>query len=285
MAGTSESTTSESGSFLVDGSAIGIAALLAFAAIVFVLFRRFSGPVLPDTPASSRWVAWLRVLTDVALGIVVVSLVAACIGFLLGSDGLSLNSGPLRVGDGGIALSFDTRTSETVGDPRGVQRAREAVNEAGKGFVADDYALAETKDRYGRYASVVDARKINLDVPDPSPSIWAAAVFTLVLSFGAIMAFLYALRQVLERARRGDPFHPRTVFWLRVMAGALVVHTFGVTFGRQAVARLIASDGGAAEHMPLGLEFYGLGGAFILLALGEVWRYGVALQRDAEATV
>lgn len=277
---------SESGEGTVQISLWVLAFPLLFLGALLVLgFRRYRGAARSQSPASGRWVTALRTLVDVVFGFVLLVLAFQAFSFLTAADGRVMEAGRLSVSEGRVVLRFENGTSQSIGQPLPADVLEERANSAGKGFDPDDDRLGRVRAEYGSGARLAGIEEITIESRDPSPGLWASALLTLLAGWGSGITFLFGLRTVLASAARGTPFATQTVRWLRVMAVALVVNALGAAIGQNVTGSLLASAGGGTSGVRFHLNTALLGGAFILLALAEVWRYGVTLQRDAEATV
>jgi hypothetical protein len=114
----------------------------------------------------------------------------------------------------------------------------------------------------------------------------------LLRVFGLLVGAL-ALERMLTNVALRRPFAPRNIAWLRAIAvsvafvGLLIpwqvgrladglVRRYGDLAPDQLVLSYNASDAG---------RWIALGAVVLILVLAEIWRYGIRLQREAEATV
>lgn len=237
-------------------------------------------------PGSGRWVAGLRVVVDLVFGaLLMISLIAAGSSLFPGSLVSSFGNERLSVTEQTIEMTFLRGRSDAVGKPVPASELAERRDNAGRGFDVDDDDLGRTREEFGSDARLFADQRVVIASDDPGVLAWIAAITTLLLGIGTVLLGLWSMRSLLVLAGRGRPFHPRSVFWLRLMAGAVVVNVVSAAIGAAIVGRLITAAGGGTGHVPFDLDASWLWAAFILLALSEIWRSGIALQRDAEATV
>lgn len=136
----------------------------------------------------------------------------------------------------------------------------------------------------------IDRLELVRQIEGPAAGIEGRIDLLLWARFAALLVGALALERLLRLAARRQPFARASVLWLRLLAGSAVAVAIVIPlltdrfidglirryFNPQAVAGLddrIAVSGGTVL------------GVVLLLVLAEIWRYGIRLQEDAEATV
>lgn len=156
---------------------------------------------------------------------------------------------------------------------------------AGDGTSPGDRARNE--ELFGSGARVPEGDQVEILVRKPSSAFTVAAVATALLSVALLVVGLVRVRRILRRALEGRPFDLLNAHDLRALGVLILIGAFVLPVAQYGVAVWAISEaGGEGGRIGTSLGFVvpaliGL----LVLALGEVWRYGVALQRDAEATV
>ena len=121
-----------------------------------------------------------------------------------------------------------------------------------------------------------------------SPGV-AAAVLVVLLGVAALLLLtLRQLRALIADIDAGTPFGARSARRVQLIGAAVVA----VDVGRALVVLLGSLWAGANVHLPgvtfvvtFPLEITPLGAGLLLIALGEVFRRGWALQRDQDLTI
>lgn len=151
------------------------------------------------------------------------------------------------------------------------------------------WARRELAKTWGGEADV-DTVVLQRRVIDPPSSTTRGDGLLAVLRVVSVVLLLIALERILASAAARRPFARRNIWWLRGIAlSALLLGTVEPWLrGRYAdglARQFFGSEASyALDHNP-DLHLTGLAGAVLILAIGEVWAYGIRLQREAEATV
>ncbi len=145
---------------------------------------------------------------------------------------------------------------------------------------------AKVRQAFGRTA-VVDHVVVRKTDRTADRNVWLLECLALV-GLAAFAVILGSLGRVLKRAAAGRPFARESVRSLRVIAAAVVVGGTIVPWLGGKVTQSAVEVQLGPESVPLdalGLTLWPCLMALLLLALAEVWRFGIGLQEDAEATV
>lgn len=136
----------------------------------------------------------------------------------------------------------------------------------------------------------VDGLRLVRQVEGPPPRVEHQLMLVLLTKYAFFLLVAIALERILSLTSRGRPFSTPAVRWLRVLAagvaGALLVVPFitdrfidGLV--REYFPESIATIGGAGSSIDLG----GIFAVILILVIAAVWRTGIKLQDDVEATV
>ena len=111
----------------------------------------------------------------------------------------------------------------------------------------------------------------------------------LVRDLAPIVLFglgMWLLRGLLVSVRRGDPFSERNVWRLRGI-GALLILVLPVDIARHSLDNALAATVPDLHEWPNGGSFLltQIAAGLVVLALAEVFAYGVRLREDVEGTV
>jgi Protein of unknown function (DUF2975) len=98
-----------------------------------------------------------------------------------------------------------------------------------------------------------------------------------------VLAGAEVLRGIVATARAGAPFVGANVRRIRVLA-ALTLGYFVLTVARSLVAVIIQDDLGLERSSP-DISFAPIVSAVVLLALAQIWQYGVKLREEQELTI
>ncbi len=270
--------TSEGGSFVVGPSPAlivwSVILLAAIAAVVFGLVRRRRpSAVGPAGPASVVWIKLTRGVVELALLLVALGICAVLISFVIASDGVTYEAGRVAIADGDVQITvappFESASFGTDPGDRTVTRDQTYERWFGSGAkpIGDD---------------LVDAEVLVDDAPF---GLWLVTIGTILLTWALVLGFLLALRSLLARAEVGQPFSPHSVRSLRRMALVIGPGVLLVELGRYTAGTLAVEAGGGTEAVGWGIPWPWLVAALVLLALAEVWRYGIRLEKEAEGVV
>ena len=249
-----------------------VAALLVGFGLLVLLSRRMRiRTSSARRPVTARWVRTSRAIVDLVLVVYALGAIAAVVGLAAGSDSITSGGDRLRLGAHRIEMVVD---ATTFGDYGGADAAKVRLLErrAHEGW-------------YGAGARAVRDQQYEVVAEDPAFLLWAGALATWAVGLLAVGIGLVALRTVLQLAEAETPFEARAVSALRWMALALGGGALLVNVGTWAVAREVVRRGGGEQWVPFDVPLPYLLAAAGVLALSEVWRYGIGLQDDAEATI
>lgn len=110
----------------------------------------------------------------------------------------------------------------------------------------------------------------------------------------AFLIGLFAIERILRRVTAGEPFDERNVWWLQLMAitvalGGLALPSVVLSFTNSLISEHGDVTGLANLYEPMsadtGWRWVASAMTLLILVLAEVWRYGIRLQRESEATV
>lgn len=222
-------------------------------------------------------------------------LVVAIVGLFRDSQRwLSLSqgivTGALALAGVVVLLSFGQfvvdRDQWNVGGPLSItSRGLDAWATVGVGF-GDPEREAWMNDTFGdRVIGQASDTTVRVSERQPTAAQWAGAVVAVLGRFAAIVAVLWFLRAVLTRSLEGRVFDEVNVRALRRMAGAFVVAGPITAWLQDTVLRSLFDIPSNVAPIDGTVTLWPVLVAVLLLALAEVWRYGIALQREAEATV
>ncbi len=129
-------------------------------------------------------------------------------------------------------------------------------------------------------------------VEDPPASVtWTLALLELVALLGVGLVLL-SLDRILVRTARRQPFASDNVRWLRLLAvGVGVAGIVHPALERRYTNELVLEYLGQAGKQAIAFdEWWAVGytpwiAVLLVLILAEVWRFGIRLQEDVEATV
>jgi Protein of unknown function (DUF2975) len=138
---------------------------------------------------------------------------------------------------------------------------------------------------FGPQSAVVDPPTVRATVTDPSAGLrWAVAAVNVLFAL-ALFAVAWAIAGIARRARTSPGFVMRDVRALRIAAFATVVAGPLTDEFNGMLTWRVFDAAGAAQWPELWLSFLPVGIAIVFLALAEVWRHGLVLQQEVEATV
>ena len=151
-------------------------------------------------------------------------------------------------------------------------------------------AVADAKPRNAKLA------EFRLDVRVDSPTVADHRTFDALSIVGLLLVVLgaVAVERMLSRVVKRQPFAMENVRWLRVIAVVVALHgwvvpTLAYRFGDALVLRQTALGSGEFSTVHrVGENTGGLAPlllALLVFVLAEVWRFGIRLQDDVEATV
>lgn len=253
----------------VVAQGLGVLVLAVFVVGVW----RLRGEERAVRGAGGRWVEAARFGVDAMIFLLL--LLVAIAMFTLPAGDTRVTARGLAFGSAGIELRAESPDSPGTF----ISYESEGFTELNRRNFAKEFGRgAEVDERGG-------ATSLRLLVPAPGTLLWAATFALFVLFYGSLLAFLVALRTLLARASRGDPFARRSVSSLRVMAAALVLATIGVGIVEHRIGEALIEVAGGTASLTRDLNLDVAVWAVLLLALAEVWRYGARLQEESEATV
>lgn len=216
---------------------------------------------------SRRFLRLADAVTTTLLVLLVAGLCFTAARFVAGVDGPGIGSSSLFVESGRIEVEVETGTNFGAYD-------------------ATDEREWLTS-RFGDGAVFIGSPGVRVEADAPTMEAVALSSLALALRFGAMLVGLFFLRGLVRRAADGQPFHVANGRALRVIAWATLAGWFGISIVEHAAARAVidaaGGTGSASTRLDLHLGTLMLG--LVFAALAEVWRYGIALQREAEATV
>jgi hypothetical protein len=111
----------------------------------------------------------------------------------------------------------------------------------------------------------------------------AMTTATAARSSFIVLAGAEVLRGIVATARAGAAFIGANVRRIRVLA-ALMLGYFVLTVARSIVAVIIQDDLGL-ERTSTDISFAPIVSAVVLLALAQIWQYGVKLREEQELTI
>jgi hypothetical protein len=235
--------------------------LVVWTLVVLVLIG--AAIVLSRGGSGRRFLGLARAGTTVALGMIALSVAISVWGFASGSDSVS-TGGPVFLYGDHVELEVDTG-------------ARSGPSDAERLFVREGYGEEALARSQSTLATVT--------IEDPSLGQWAIAMLPQLAGIMSLLLLLIPLHTLLGDALRGRVFLSANARRLRLMALAVVLlGPIGQVIEHRSMLALLHGlelKGGALTHY----SFSSLGFAVLLLALAEVWRRGIALQRESEATV
>lgn len=190
-----------------------------------------------------------------------------------------------------ITFFTDSSLSFSFG---GLSASREGIELSGVGTVSGSFAngsgqtdsdRATLREFYGTAAELDGETRVVLNEHRPDALGVGLAAVVLALAHGACLLFLLWLDRLFAKVLAGDPFDPSVVRALRGMAGTVAIGAIGYGIGTAVLSKHLVSLRGGEASFELSLHLSVAIWAVFLLALAEVWRYGIDLQRDVEATV
>ena len=270
--------SSSDGNFTVGpDAALIVWSLLLVAVIalmVFLVVRRGRRAVaVSEGLVSTGWIRLTRGIVELVLALIVLGLGSVFVSLVVSPSGFSYNAGPVAIADGHVQITVEPAfESASFGADKG-----DTVTTRAKSY----------EDMFGSGAKplVNDAVDAEVLVDDAPVGLWLVTLSTFALTWTLALGFLWSLRSVLVRAEVGQPFSSHSVRSLRLMAFAVGPGVLLVVLGRFVAGTMAVDAGGGHESIAWHVPWYALLAALVLLALSEVWRYGVSLQEDAEATV
>ena len=256
---------SDGGSAILSQVGLAVAAVVvALIALAFVVrvARRLRQSAPTSRRMSARWIKSVRALVELVLVVFVLVVPFEVLAVATGSESASVGVPGVEI----YANQIEMRVTSSI-----------------RWYSSD--VSRDVERWYGRGAKPVQGEQVDIIATEPGLGLLVLALFAIAVVQVAVTVFLLALRSVLIRAEDGMAFASRSVVALRWMAYAVAVGSIFDAACRWFLAREImtARGGEAATH--LGLPVVPLLASAVLLALAEVWRYGVALQDDAKATV
>lgn len=262
--------------------------LLALASLVLVAVVRLRN--------RDGWLVVALRAVWLALGLVSVVVVVTCIA--AATDDGRIGSETVGVGFGKEALTVETHVNTEVGG-------------VGDGYVVDGTGTGDTPGADGsrsparvrhaldslaalagpaaggdpRTPSRVKDAVVVASIPDPTVPQTLIVLFAAAVSLIPLVGGLIAIERLLRRAAAADAFSTVSVSelrWLAVVIGAGSYVASLVDFG---AAEAVAGGrfDGLQARLELGLGPLAIG--LLLLALAEVWRHGLDLREDVEATI
>lgn len=109
-------------------------------------------------------------------------------------------------------------------------------------------------------------------------------LFVLILYLGGLAAITGRLRRVFQTLTRGDPFHPQNGRRLRQIGFALAFIELVDQLAPDLVFALLP-EGVGPRQFGLSFDFTAWFSVAVVLVLGEVFREGARLRREAELTI
>ena len=138
---------------------------------------------------------------------------------------------------------------------------------------------------------VAGALPVSVTMADPPLSQVLLLVGSYAASFLLVVAVLWLIQRVAASIKRGDPFQQANVRRLRWIGILLLVgYPLAVVFDGFFTNWFFSNENSPvlAPGMVIGFPIFSLGailGGVCMLVLAEVFRYGVGLREDVEATV
>lgn len=180
-------------------------------------------------------------------------------------------------------------SGDTVGSD-GLTISRSALTLSGAGTLAVGGTLEpeiqrEVEAQYGPAAELAANNNVTVRADDPSAGLMALAWARLLASVGLALGALFLVRRLFEQAMAGTPFSDASVRILRGLAGVAFAYWAAVEVTRGWLTGLIVESAGGTGGFEATLNLWPLLAAVAALALAEVWRHGIALQRDVESTI
>lgn len=272
---------------------LSLVALVAVPAAAVALGVRARRRSAAGRVPSTGWATAAFTVTSVVLGLSVAAFVYGLVNASFGGDSPQATIGPIEVRNGSYVVAGESTYLEAVCP---LIRGR---NEVG-GYVRlqqecrASTLLGRSKPAGARVTGVT------FDVETANPTTADRLKFN-ALSWGGVAIWilgLVAVQRILRRAKLREPFAVENVRWLRVLAACVAIGGFvvGVLVNRFAdslIERSLRGSGALEEssfvliHRPASTDV-GLAPllvAFLILVLAEVWRFGIRLQEDVEATV
>ncbi|MEH3053263.1 MAG: DUF2975 domain-containing protein [Patulibacter minatonensis] len=210
-----------------------------------------------------------EVLTRLAFFGLLVGTVLAIGLVLSGSRSSRYSSGAVSFGRDRVIVSGTTRSGYQSSEP------------------TDPHSKATMRRELGPGATMSSGdREFSLELEHPSGRVKVLAVLEAVWHLATLLLGLWALGAVLRAGLDGEPFGARAVRALRALALALVLAgPVAKVVAHLTTAAIVRDAGGTGEGITWGVSLMPLFGAVVVLAVAEVWRYGIGLQRESEATV
>ncbi|MDO9353837.1 MAG: DUF2975 domain-containing protein [Solirubrobacteraceae bacterium] len=256
---------------------MSVLSFLIFAAVVVAVLFAVSRFVAGDGWLVIAWRATQLTLL-VAVVLVVANGVAALSGDgRVGSDTVSVGAG--KQGVVVEAYVAGATPGEDVDESASSEQAAAAALRQVADLAAQRYPNART------VAPRVTEAQVAAPIPGAGRRDQALVLLSAAIGLVPLFVGLLALERLLRRAARADAFSAANVRDLRWLAGVIGIGTFVAAMVDFLVAFTIL-DGrfdGLSPYVTFPLAPMGI--ALLLLALAEVWRRGIALQADVEATV
>lgn len=251
-------------SLIDSGIAMGLFVLTVVVALLFV--------AVPGDGRSSHLVAragrWIALVLSIGAGLV------------------ALNSFVAGVTRGDVGASFAKRVSGSsvrcVDEPPRLEDSTISMRVCGvnMGQFRNEPGIFRPNVTPG--VQRVDAVVV-LDDPTLQQSMVVAAINGAM--WGGLSLILYLLFRLLASVDGGSPFQAANIGRVRLIAAAVLV-VWPIADLLQALSmRRFIRDLRVQEAVAMGVSLLPLFFAALLLALAEVWRRGVSLQRESEATV
>jgi MFS family permease len=135
-------------------------------------------------------------------------------------------------------------------------------------------------------ASAMDQVPVSVKLKNPSLAESLAALATIIVQLAVAIVVSFLLLRIVDSVRKGDPFKNENVRRLRGIALTLLI---GWPIG-QLLSQLLGSGLAERAGVPDDGLFLSIGGPVPVagvgvLVLAEVFRHGVRLREDVEATV
>lgn len=262
---------------------LGLAALASGVYVVREVRRLPKGSLRRHGPSAS-WVGVALFAARIAqAGLALIVVVAVAAQVYVGSDGISASVGTADAvtlrGDGSILVRGEPGYLVDLCSGFGGARGGVAAEE----ICTDPQKLQQAVGGGTRVDQVVVRRTI----PAVPEAVWLLFALGSAM-FVSLFVGLEALARMLGRARRGVPFSRTGVGSLRVLAGVFVVTGVVLPAISDAVTRRLVE-----KYLGEGARVVGDSGGWLwptfialtLLALSEIWRFGIRLQEDAEGVV
>lgn len=227
-------------------------------------------------PAEEGWLAACLVGVRVALGLLVLFAVVGCVRAATGHG--RIGSASVGVGDGLVVRTY------LDADQLDEDAAEASTPEDAARVRAAGRALTELTISSGEPAEI-DGTSVLTRLQHPTARQKVLAVLAAIAAFLPLMLGGLLLERILRTARGGDAFSAANVSTLQRLAVIAVLGSYGAGLVDFGVAAALADGRFDGLHVK---GTFGLGPIVVgalLLALAEVWRHGLELRADVEATV